>query len=249
MRDGGGRKNGRAGWRAVPGIHGSRGGKQHFSRGRPCQALDRPSQRPILSQLATRRTQSRCSSHNKPLLHALRSSPLLSRLDPPPFFLPVSAGFTTTHPGSPNTPLPLAPPDPRHRKARKLATMRTRPGLKSCLKITPPITPDLSAASSPCGSGRTSPSLTSDGGSSASSCGRKTVAFCPEDDLEEVFWADEWDRTPAAVTPKLSYQYVSYSFVRIASAAPPLLYAVSLCFTLIMVRRPAGRREEAIFSG
>ncbi|KAI0664407.1 hypothetical protein C8Q70DRAFT_930374 [Cubamyces menziesii] len=84
--------------------------------------------------------------------------------------------------------------------------MRTRPGLKSCLKITPPITPDLSAASSPCGSGRTSPSLTSDGGSSASSCGRKTVAFCPEDDLEEVFWADEWDRTPAAVTPKLSYQ-------------------------------------------
>ncbi|KAH9893268.1 hypothetical protein C8Q73DRAFT_761074 [Cubamyces lactineus] len=84
--------------------------------------------------------------------------------------------------------------------------MRTRPGLKSCLKITPPITPDLSAASSPCGSGRTSPSLTSDGGSSASSIGRKTVAFCPEDDLEEVFWADEWDRTPAAVTPKLSYQ-------------------------------------------
>ncbi|KAI0326987.1 hypothetical protein GY45DRAFT_46847 [Cubamyces sp. BRFM 1775] len=84
--------------------------------------------------------------------------------------------------------------------------MRTRPGLKSCLKITPPITPDLSAASSPCGSGRTSPTLTSDGGSSASSSGRKTVAFCPEDDLEEVFWADEWDRTPAAVTPKLSYQ-------------------------------------------
>ncbi|KAI0630751.1 hypothetical protein C8Q77DRAFT_1075341 [Trametes polyzona] len=84
--------------------------------------------------------------------------------------------------------------------------MRTRPGLKSCLKITPPITPDLSAASSPCGSGRTSPDQTSDGGSSVGSCGRKTVSFCSENELEEVFWADEWDRSPAAVTPKLSYQ-------------------------------------------
>ncbi|KAI8985600.1 hypothetical protein BD414DRAFT_508040 [Trametes punicea] len=84
--------------------------------------------------------------------------------------------------------------------------MRTRPGLKSCLKITPPITPDFSATSSPCGSGRTSPSLMSDGGSSTGSGGRKTVSFCSEDELEEVFWVDEWDRTPAAVTPKLSYQ-------------------------------------------
>ncbi|KAI0761819.1 hypothetical protein BD413DRAFT_606998 [Trametes elegans] len=84
--------------------------------------------------------------------------------------------------------------------------MRTRPGLKSCLKITPPITPDLSAASSPCGSGRTSPSVTSDGGSSVGSGGRKSVSFCAQGELEEVFWADEWDRTPSAVTPKLSYQ-------------------------------------------
>ncbi|KAI0675979.1 hypothetical protein C8Q78DRAFT_1074934 [Trametes maxima] len=83
--------------------------------------------------------------------------------------------------------------------------MRTRPGLKSCLKITPPITPDLSAASSPCGSGRTSPSVGSDGGLSSGSGGRKTVQFS-DNELEEVFWADEWDRTPAAVTPKLSYQ-------------------------------------------
>ncbi|KAI0642383.1 hypothetical protein C8Q79DRAFT_1013662 [Trametes meyenii] len=82
--------------------------------------------------------------------------------------------------------------------------MRTRPGLKSCLKITPPITPDLSAASSPCGSGRTSPSVASDGGLSTGSGGRKTVQFS-DNELEEVFWADEWDRTPAAVTPKLSY--------------------------------------------
>ncbi|CDO69789.1 hypothetical protein BN946_scf184766.g34 [Trametes cinnabarina] len=84
--------------------------------------------------------------------------------------------------------------------------MSTRPGLKSCLKITPPITPDFSAASSPCGSGRTSPSLASDGGSSTASGGRKSVSFCPANELEEVFFADEWDRTPAAVTPKLSYQ-------------------------------------------
>ncbi|KAI0369780.1 hypothetical protein BV20DRAFT_979926 [Pilatotrama ljubarskyi] len=84
--------------------------------------------------------------------------------------------------------------------------MPTRPSLKSCLKITPPITPDLSAASSPCGSGRTSPSMGSDGGSSTGSGGRKTVSFCSEHELEEVFFVDEWDRTPAAVTPKLSYQ-------------------------------------------
>ncbi|KAH9849878.1 hypothetical protein C2E23DRAFT_341966 [Lenzites betulinus] len=83
--------------------------------------------------------------------------------------------------------------------------MRTRAELKSCLKITPPITPDLSAASSPCGSGRTSPSYASDGGSSIGSCGRKTVSFCAEEELEEVFFVDEWDRSPAAVTPKLSY--------------------------------------------
>ncbi|KAI0831948.1 hypothetical protein BC628DRAFT_1336106 [Trametes gibbosa] len=84
--------------------------------------------------------------------------------------------------------------------------MRTRAELKSCLKITPPITPDLSVASSPCGSGRTSPSYASDGGSSVGSCGRKTVSFCAAEDLEEIFYVDEWDRSPAAVTPKLSYQ-------------------------------------------
>ncbi|OJT15363.1 hypothetical protein TRAPUB_8073 [Trametes pubescens] len=84
--------------------------------------------------------------------------------------------------------------------------MRTRPGLKSCLKITPPITPDLSAASSPCGSGRTSPAPHSDGGSSVGSGGRKTVSFCSQEELEEIYFADEWDRSPAAVTPKLSYQ-------------------------------------------
>ncbi|KAI1796744.1 hypothetical protein LXA43DRAFT_1089827 [Ganoderma leucocontextum] len=82
----------------------------------------------------------------------------------------------------------------------------TRPELKSCLKLTPPITPELSAAPSPSTSGRTSPAMVSDSGSSADSGGRKTVSFCEEDELEEIFWADEWDRTPAAVTPKLSYQ-------------------------------------------
>ena len=84
-------------------------------------------------------------------------------------------------------------------------TMRTRARLKSCLKITPPITPDLSAAPSPCDSGRTSPSMASECGSAGSGC-RKTVSFCSDDVLEEVFFVDEWDRTPAAVTPKLTYQ-------------------------------------------
>ncbi|KAI0793839.1 hypothetical protein C8Q74DRAFT_1215322 [Fomes fomentarius] len=87
--------------------------------------------------------------------------------------------------------------------------MRTRAALKSCLKVTPPITPERSVASSPCTSGRTSPSIMSDSGSSVGSGGRKTVSFCSDDELEEVFWADEWDRSPAAVTPKLSYQFAS----------------------------------------
>ena len=52
----------------------------------------------------------------------------------------------------------------------------------------------------------------SDCGSSCSSLGRKTVSFCGGDELEEVFFADEWDRTPAAVTPKLSYQCVHILF-------------------------------------
>ena len=88
------------------------------------------------------------------------------------------------------------------------STIHARRCLKSCIKYTPPITPELSAAPSPCDSGRTSPSLVSDSGSSVSSGGRKTVAWCSDDELEEVFYADEWDRTPSAVTPKLSYQCV-----------------------------------------
>lgn len=104
--------------------------------------------------------------------------------------------------------------------------MRTRPGLKSCLKITPPITPDLSAASSPCGSGRTSPAPHSDGGSSVGSGGRKTVSFCSQAELEEIYFADEWDRSPAAVTPKLSYQYVPVSLFS-SSGAP--LFSLLCC--------------------
>lgn len=84
--------------------------------------------------------------------------------------------------------------------------MCTRARPKSCLKITPPITPDFSAAPSPCDSGRTSPSMASDSGSSMSCFCRKSVSFCADDELEQVFFVDEWDRTPAAVTPKLTYQ-------------------------------------------
>ena len=96
-------------------------------------------------------------------------------------------------------------------------TSRRRRELKSCLKCTPPITPELSAEPSPCTSGRTSPSLVSDSGSSVSSGGRKTVVFCSDDELEEVHVADEWDRTPSAMTPKLSYQCVSVSLSRPSS--------------------------------
>ncbi len=84
--------------------------------------------------------------------------------------------------------------------------MCTRARPKSCLKITPPITPDFSAAPSPCDSGRTSPSMASDSGSSMGCFCRKSVSFCADDELEQVFFVDEWDRTPAAVTPKLTYQ-------------------------------------------
>lgn len=121
--------------------------------------------------------------------------------------------------------------------------MRTRPGLKSCLKITPPITPDLSAASSPCGSGRTSPAPHSDGGSSVGSGGRKTVSFCSQEELEEIYFADEWDRSPAAVTPKLSYQYVLVSpflfFLQRCSPPLPTLLPSRMVRCLFVVKEPA----------
>ncbi|KAI0955356.1 hypothetical protein AcW1_006963 [Taiwanofungus camphoratus] len=37
---------------------------------------------------------------------------------------------------------------------------------------------------------------------------QKRVSFCEEEALEEVHEADEWDRSPAPVTPRLSYQDV-----------------------------------------
>ena len=72
--------------------------------------------------------------------------------------------------------------------------------MKSCLKLTPPYTPLLSSGpTTPSGSGSRSP---------ASYNGqvpmlRKSVSFCQD---EEYFEADDWDRTPAPVAPKLSYQ-------------------------------------------
>ncbi|OCH96383.1 hypothetical protein OBBRIDRAFT_822369 [Obba rivulosa] len=77
--------------------------------------------------------------------------------------------------------------------------------MKSCLK-TPPPTPDVSATPTPSGSGRASPTQGECGCERAPTL-RKTVSFCDEE-LEEVHEADEWDRTPAPVTPKLSYQDV-----------------------------------------
>ncbi|EMD38976.1 hypothetical protein CERSUDRAFT_112689 [Gelatoporia subvermispora B] len=77
--------------------------------------------------------------------------------------------------------------------------------MKSCLK-TPPLTPCASATATPSGSGRASPTH-SESGSCERPLLRKTVSFCDEE-LEEVYFADEWDRSPAPVTPKLSYQDV-----------------------------------------
>ncbi|PSR80377.1 hypothetical protein PHLCEN_2v6762 [Hermanssonia centrifuga] len=76
--------------------------------------------------------------------------------------------------------------------------------MKSCLK-SPPLTPNCSLDCSPSGSGSASP------GSSniRLPCLRKQVSFCEkEGGLEEFFQADDWDRTPAPVAPKLCYQYV-----------------------------------------
>ncbi|EKM50110.1 uncharacterized protein PHACADRAFT_264657 [Phanerochaete carnosa HHB-10118-sp] len=74
--------------------------------------------------------------------------------------------------------------------------------VKSCLKTTPPYTPLLdSAAASPSGSGSRSPA-TCNGQVPAL---RKYVSFCQD---EEYFQADDWDRTPAPVAPKLSYQEI-----------------------------------------
>ncbi|KAH9933475.1 uncharacterized protein B0H18DRAFT_952006 [Fomitopsis serialis] len=65
--------------------------------------------------------------------------------------------------------------------------------MKSCLKSpSPPYSPYPSAPPSP----GERPQL------------QKTVSFCADDDLEEVFEVDEWDRSPAPVTPKLSYEDV-----------------------------------------
>ena len=42
---------------------------------------------------------------------------------------------------------------------------------------------------------------------------RKSVTFTEEGE-EEVFFADDWDRSPAAVTERLTYKFVSsFSFI------------------------------------
>lgn len=46
--------------------------------------------------------------------------------------------------------------------------------------------------------------------SSSSGGGRKSVKFC-EEDSNQVWVADEWDRSPADVTPRLNYQSVFHS--------------------------------------
>ncbi|KIP03439.1 hypothetical protein PHLGIDRAFT_37440 [Phlebiopsis gigantea 11061_1 CR5-6] len=76
--------------------------------------------------------------------------------------------------------------------------------MKSCLKVTPPYTPLLdSSFGSPSGSRSASPTADS----MQLPTLRKRVSFC-HDHLEEYFEADDWDRTPAPVAPKLSYQEI-----------------------------------------
>ncbi|KAG6333454.1 hypothetical protein ID866_5635 [Astraeus odoratus] len=65
------------------------------------------------------------------------------------------------------------------------------PRIKSCLKSSP----SSSGTSTPSSSGSVHPHA------------KKHVAFC-EDGTEEVYEADEWDRTPAEVTQRLSYEDV-----------------------------------------
>ncbi|KAL4252898.1 hypothetical protein ABKN59_003560 [Abortiporus biennis] len=74
--------------------------------------------------------------------------------------------------------------------------------IKSCLKQTPPVTPNLSAYGTPCESRSGSPEAR------ALSAARKAVSFCSDEVLEEIFEADEWDRSPAPMTPRLTYQDV-----------------------------------------
>ncbi|TCD65046.1 hypothetical protein EIP91_003325, partial [Steccherinum ochraceum] len=74
--------------------------------------------------------------------------------------------------------------------------------MKPCLKHSPPTTPNLSQLSSPSGSRSSTPPPTP-------STARKCVSFCAEEKgLEEVWEADDWDRSPTPMTPKLSYQDV-----------------------------------------
>lgn len=65
--------------------------------------------------------------------------------------------------------------------------------MKSCLKSpTPPFSPYVSEPPTPNEFIR--PPL------------QKTVSFCADEELEEVFEVEDWDRSPLPVTPKLSYE-------------------------------------------
>ncbi|KAK7687720.1 hypothetical protein QCA50_008936 [Cerrena zonata] len=74
--------------------------------------------------------------------------------------------------------------------------------MKSCLKHTPPVTPTLSASGTPNDSRNGSPRT-----ESLAPSIRKMVSFCEDEEgLEEVHYADDWDRSPTPMTPRLSYQ-------------------------------------------
>jgi hypothetical protein len=67
------------------------------------------------------------------------------------------------------------------------------PRMKSCLK-----SPSHSGSTTPC---------TLDSDTDEGTC-KKHVAFC-EEGTEQVFQADEWDRTPMEIAQRLSYESVT----------------------------------------
>ncbi|KAI0027566.1 hypothetical protein K488DRAFT_90724, partial [Vararia minispora EC-137] len=64
--------------------------------------------------------------------------------------------------------------------------------MKSCLKLTPPHSRDSSPPPSP-------------GYHASALLSRKHVSFCDQT-CTQIWAADEWDRTPTDVTPKLTYK-------------------------------------------
>ena len=80
--------------------------------------------------------------------------------------------------------------------------------MKSCLKHSPSAPHVLHQPTPP--ASPTSPSVDPDIQTKDEK--RKSVTF-PEDDEVEVFYVEDWDRSPAAVVERLTYKYVRNFFL------------------------------------